>query len=146
MTAAPRSAASISVGDRLPDLSVPLTASLIVASAIATRDYQEVHHDAALARARGSEDIFMNILTSQGFVSRYVTDWTGPAAALKRIAIKLGATNYPGDTMVLTGEVSAKREWPDGYDLDISVRATNERGEHLSGTVTVSLQTGQAQP
>src|SRR5439155_20485986 len=86
-------------GDELPPLEVPLTRTLIVATAIASRDYQDVHHDPELAQQRGSQDVFMNILTTNGFVGRFVTDWAGPDATIKSISIRLGAPNYPGDTM-----------------------------------------------
>jgi acyl dehydratase len=95
----------VTVGETLPELPVPLTRTLIVATAIASRDYQDVHHDPGLAAERGSPDVFMNILTTNGLIDRYVTEWAGPAAEVKAIKIRLGAPNYPGDTMVLTGTV-----------------------------------------
>jgi acyl dehydratase len=125
----------IKVGQSLPELAIPLTRTLIVATAIATRDFQDVHHDPALALERGSKDIFMNILTSNGLVARYVTDWAGPRARLRRVAIRLGAPNYPGDTMTLTGDVVSTA---DG-NVVVQVRGTNSVGVHASGTVTVSI-------
>jgi len=125
----------IKVGQSLPELAIPLTRTLIVATAIATRDFQDVHHDPALALERGSKDIFMNILTSNGLVARYVTDWAGPRARLRRVAIRLGAPNYPGDTMTLTGDVVSTA---DG-NVVVQVRGTNCVGVHASGTVTVSI-------
>lgn len=125
------------VGEVLPELSIPLTRSMIVATAIASRDYQDVHHDPDLARLRGSEDIFMNILTSNGLIDRFVTEWAGPAAVVKAIKIRLGAPNHPGDTMVLTGEVSAKDD--EKRRAEIAVRGTNSRGTHAWGTVAVCL-------
>ena len=135
--------------ERLPALSLPLDRSFIVATAIATRDYQPVHHDPDAARRGGSEDIFMNILTTQGLVGRYVTDWAGPAAVLQRIAIRLGAANYPGDTLRLRGEVRSRREAADASELEtteletteleIAVHGANRRGEHVRGSVTLRL-------
>ena len=125
----------IKVGQSLPELAIPLTRTLIVATAIATRDFQDVHHDPALALERGSKDIFMNILTSNGLVARYVTDWAGPRARLRRVAIRLGAPNSPGDTMTLTGDVVSTA---DG-NVVVQVRGTNSVGVHASGTVTVSI-------
>jgi hypothetical protein len=137
----------------LPPLSVPLTRSFIAASAIASRDYQPVHHDPDMARARGSQDVFMNILTSNGLVGRYATDWAGPDARLMRIAVRLGTQNYPGDTMVLTGSVVAERARPDGREVELAVRATNRLGDHLTGRVSLTLPgreegspTGRARP
>ena len=95
----------VNVGDVLPELPIPLSRSVIVATAIASRDYQDVHHDPGLAQERGSPDIFMNILSTNGFVGRYITDWAGPDAVLKSVKIRLGAPNYPGDTMTMTGAV-----------------------------------------
>lgn len=133
----------VSVGDELPELVLPVTRTLIVAGAIASRDYQDVHHDAELAKARGSEDIFMNILTTNGLVGRYVTDWAGPSAVLEKVAIRLGAPNYPDDTMTLSGRVEAS-EQPGGRGdgraaVTVSVRGRNSRGDHVTGTVRLAL-------
>ena len=125
----------VEVGAALPPLDVPLTRSLIVATAIASRDYQDVHHDPGLAQERGSKDIFMNILSTNGFVGRFVTDWAGPDAVLKKVSIRLGAPNYPGDTMRMTGSVTKKA---DGL-VEVAVRGANGLGDHVSGTVTLEL-------
>ena len=58
--------------------------TFVVSTAIATRDYQDVHHDRDKAQAKGSKDIFVKILTDTGLVQRYVTDWAGPTAIIKR--------------------------------------------------------------
>lgn len=123
------------VGEQLPELRIPITRTLIVATAIASRDYQDVHHDPELARERGSRDVFMNILTSNGLVGRYVTDWAGPAARLRKVAIRLGAPNYPGDVMTMTGEVTGV----DGELVTVAVRGANSLGAHVTGTVTLVL-------
>ncbi|MFJ6461595.1 MaoC family dehydratase [Streptomyces sp. NPDC091387] len=132
-----RGYAGVAVGDVLPELSIPVTRTLIVATALASRDYQDVHHDPALARERGSKDIFMNILTSNGLVDRYVTGWAGPAAVVRAIRIRLGAPNHPGDTMVLTGTVTGRSD--EDRSVEIAVRGTNSLGAHLTGTVSVRL-------
>jgi acyl dehydratase len=123
------------VGEELPPWEIEITRTLIVAGAIASRDYQDVHHDAELARAKGSPDIFMNILTTNGLVGRYITDHFGPAAVLRKVAIRLGAPNYPGDTMVFTGTV----EELDGDTATVKVVGANALGKHVTGTVTVTV-------
>ncbi|AXE87094.1 MaoC family dehydratase [Streptomyces sp. Go-475] len=125
----------MNAGDRLPPLEIPITRTLIVAGAIASRDYQDVHHDPDAAREKGSPDIFMNILTTNGLVGRYVTDHFGPRAVLRRVAIRLGAPNHPGDTMVLTGTV----EEVDGDTATVRVVGANGAGTHVTGTVTVRV-------
>lgn len=123
------------VGSELPPLEILLTRTLIVAGAIASRDYQDVHHDPELARAKGSPDVFMNILTTNGLVGRYITDHFGPTAILHKVAIRLGVPNYPGDTMVLTGRI----ERVDGDTATVRVVGANGLGTHVTGTVTVTV-------
>jgi acyl dehydratase len=125
----------VQVGDELPTLVIPLTRTLIVATAIASRDYQDVHHDPGLAQERGSPDIFMNILSTNGFVGRFITDWAGPDAVLKNVKIRLGAPNHPGDTMTMTGQVTKK---DDGV-VEVAVRGANSRGDHVTATVALEL-------
>ncbi|MFI1729251.1 MaoC family dehydratase [Streptomyces acidicola] len=127
-------------GEELPPLEIPITRTLIVAGAIASRDYQDVHHDAELARQKGSPDIFMNILTTNGLVGRYITDHFGPEAVLRKVVIRLGAPNYPGDTMVLTASV----ETVEGGTATVRVVGENGIGRHVTGTVTVTLPSGGA--
>ncbi|MFI2260305.1 MaoC family dehydratase [Streptomyces tubercidicus] len=129
-------------GDTLPALTVPLTRTLVVAGALASRDYQDVHHDPEAARAKGSPEIFMNILTTNGLVGRYITDYFGPRCTLRKVAIRLGAPNYPGDTMVLSGTVIEVIEVTDGTEALVRVVGTNGIGHHVTGTVTVALPEG----
>ena len=127
----------IEIGEEMPELAIELTPTLIVSTAIATRDYQDVHHDRDLAQKKGSKDIFMNILTTNGFVGRYITDWAGPEALLKSVSIRLGAPNYPGDTMTMTGRVTAKDS--DTNVIEVEVVGRNGLGDHVTGTVRLAL-------
>jgi MaoC like domain len=132
----------VQVGEALPELLVPLTRTLIVSTALASRDYQDVHHDSVLAAERGSKDIFMNILSTNGIVGRYVTDWSGPGGVLTDVKIRLGAPNYPDDTMTLTGSVTAKDDavGPDGKGgVEVTLRGANGLGDHVTGTVSLRL-------
>lgn len=127
------------VGDTLPELTIEASVRNIVATAIATRDYQDVHHDVAAAQARGSKTIFTNILTSNGYCLRLVTDWTGPEAVVKRASIRLGVPNYAGDTLTLGGTVSAVQDGDDGQLVTVDVRGRNSLGDHVTGSITVLI-------
>ena len=94
-------------GGPLPELAIPLTTSLIVGGALASRDFTPVHHDKSAAAGSGMQDVFMNILTTNGLVGRYVTDWAGPTR-VRKVKIKLGTPNLPGDTMTFTGSVTSQ--------------------------------------
>jgi hypothetical protein len=132
----------VDVGDQLPPLVVPVTTALIVAGAIATRDFQDVHHDRPRAIELGSPDIFMNIHTTTGLVSRFLTDWAGPAARMKSIRVRLGVPNYPGDEMTVTGEVTAVED----NTVEVTLAGRNERGEHVTGTARLVLPSREAAP
>jgi acyl dehydratase len=127
--------ADVHVGDVLPELSIPLTRTFIISAALASRDYQDVHHDHELAAERGSKDIFANILTTNGIVGRFVTDWSGPASRLRKVSIRLGVPSHPGDTLVLSGEVTTV----EGRLVEVTLRGVNSLGAHVTGTVSVEL-------
>ncbi len=128
----------VSVGDTLPELKIDITTGLIVSTALATRDYEPVHHDKAVAQSTGLPDVFMNILTSQSFMTRFATDWSGPEAVVKSLDIRLGAPNIPGMVMTVTGEVTNKDD--DGAIVDVAVVGENDSwGMHMKGTVQLQL-------
>jgi uncharacterized OB-fold protein/acyl dehydratase len=139
--AVPADAAGEAQREVLPELRIAVTRTLIVAGAIATRDYQDVHHDAELARAKGSPDIFMNILTSIGLVGRYATDWAGPEATLDGISIRLGVPAYPGDELRFSGTVIARAR----DRLTLSVTGSNSLGKHITATVKLTTHTQGSQ-
>lgn len=129
---------SIAVGDKLPPLQIDITSGLIIGGAIATRDYTPVHLDKKAAQAGGLPDVFMNILTSNGLMGRFVTDWAGPDCSIKGISLKLGAPNLPGFIMTITGEVKTKDD--DTGTVEVAVEGENNVwGTHMSGTVRIEL-------
>jgi acyl dehydratase len=140
MTAArSRSAREIAVGEELPVFELCVTSTVIVAGAIASRDFMPAHHDPVFARAQGAPDMFMNILTTNGYVARYVTDWAGPEAMVRNIKIRLGAPSVPGKPLRFSGRVESKRDEGGECVLELTVRAANDLGDHASGTVVLTL-------
>jgi acyl dehydratase len=132
-------AEAVSAGDALPAWSLPVTSTVIVAGAIASRDFMPAHHDADFARAQGAPHMFMNILTTNGYVAKFVTDWAGPEARVRKIAIRLGAPAVPGQALRFEGQVLATRAEGDECVIDVQVRAANDLGDHATGTVVVTL-------
>ena len=126
-------------GDELPAFDLPLTASVIVAGAIASRDFMPVHHDRGYANAQGAPDIFMNILADTGYCSRFLTDWAGPEAMIRKLAIRLGVPVFPGSTLTYTGRVTATSLVGGEGIVELELRATNDLGDHVSGTAVLTL-------
>jgi hypothetical protein len=129
------SAPTVEVGSKLPELKIYGDPTFIVSTAIATRDYQDVHHDRDKAQAKGSKDIFVNILTDTGLVQRYLTDWAGPTARIRSIGLRLGVPWYAYDTITFTGEVTAV---DDGF-ATVKVIGANSLGNHVIATATITL-------
>lgn len=132
-----RTIGEVAAEEALPDLAIPLTATLIIGGALMTLDYFDGHHDRDMAVQRGSKDIFMNIHTALGLVQRYVSDWAGPEARWRNIKARLGASNYPGDTMVLSGNVVSAD--PDSGVITVAYRGMNSLGPHVTGTAELVL-------
>ena len=124
-------------GETLPEQAIPITVGLVTGGAIATRDYFPGHHDLNAAKALGSPHIFMNILTTNGLVQRYVEQWSGPEARFTSLKIKLGAPNYPGDSMTFNGAVKALDAAT--RTVEITLGGKNSMGNHVTGTVTLVL-------
>jgi acyl dehydratase len=130
---------AIQVGDPITPMKLDVTATVVVAGAIATRDFMPVHHDRDYASSQGAPNIFMNIMTDNGYCSRFLTDWAGPEAVIRKIAIRLGVPACAGSTLEYTGRVTAKSHVDGEGIVEVELRATNDQGDHVSGTAVISL-------
>lgn len=135
----------IRVGDEVTPLEVPVTTTVIVAGAIASRDYMPVHHDRDFANKQGSPDVFMNILTTNGLCVRFLTDWAGPEAMVKKLSIRLGVPAYPNDPLRFTGSVAGKSEGEAEGLVEIAFQGANSMGNHVTGTAVLSLVEGSGE-
>ncbi|OBG61018.1 MULTISPECIES: MaoC family dehydratase [unclassified Mycobacterium] len=133
---------SINVGDEVAPLDVPVTTTLIVAGAIASRDYMPVHHDRDFANSQGSKDIFLNILTTNGLCVKFLHDWAGPEAMIRKLSIRLGVPAYPNDPLRFTGSVTDKSQTDREGLVEVTFKGTNSLGDHVSGTAVLSLLHG----
>jgi acyl dehydratase len=100
-------AADARVGDTLPELRVMMTTQKIISAAAATRDWQPIHHDQDIAIKSGLRGIILNSPSQAGWISRYITDWAGSHATIKRMAFKMKDSICAGDDMLVRGEITA---------------------------------------
>lgn len=135
MNTAHSNTGTVTAGETLPALSIHGDPTFIVSTALATRDFQDVHHDRDLAQQKGSKDIFVNILTDTGLVQRYVTDWAGPRAVIKSISLRLGVPWYAYDTLALTGTVASV---DDGL-ITLDIVGSNSLGNHINAKATLVI-------
>jgi acyl dehydratase len=137
----------INIGDEVTPLVVPVTATVIVAGAIASRDFMPVHHDPEFAKKQGSPNIFMNILSTNGLCTKFITDWAGPEAMVTKLSIRLGVPSFPDDPLRFSGKVTGKTEVAEGEGLiEVTFKGSNSLGDHVSGTATVSLLDDRVDP
>jgi acyl dehydratase len=138
--------ADIDVGDEVTSLEIPITTTMIVAGAIASRDFMPVHHDRDYAKKQGSPNLFMNILTTNGYCVRFLTDWAGPEAMVKNLSIRLGVPCFPDDPLRFTGHVTGKTRGSRGDAgenfVEVTFKGSNSLGDHVSGTAVLSLLDG----
>ncbi|WP_024800879.1 MaoC family dehydratase [Nocardia sp. BMG51109] len=127
---------AVRVGTVLPELTIHADPTFVVSTALSTRDFQDVHHDRDKAVERGSKDIFVNILTDTGLVQRFVTDWAGPKAIVKSLALRLGVPLYAGDTLTLSGTVTAV----EGGEIQIEVIGRDSLGDHITAKAVIALE------
>ena len=117
----------------LPDRVIDVTPTFVIASALATRDFQDVHHDRDRAVVRGARDIFVNILTTTGLVQRYVSAWA-PDAVVRAVSIRLGVPCHAGETLTLSGQAIAA----DGDEQVVAVTGRCSLGDHVTATVRIT--------
>ena len=133
---------TLAVGHELPAMEIDVTATVIVAGALATRDFMPVHHDRDYAQRQGAPDIFMNILSDTAYCSRFLTDWAGPDAVVRRLAIRLGVPLFPGSRLRYTGTVTSLVAGESETLVGVAFRAVDDLGEHLSGTAELGIAAG----
>lgn len=138
-------ASNLHVGDPLPEVTIPITHKLIVGGAIASQDFIPVHHNVPTAQAAGMPDIFMNILTTSGLSARYLTDWAGGESRLGALKFNLMTPNFPGDVMVMKGEITALDCEQSEVTVTVAFRGENRQGVHTSGTATLTLPNIESQ-
>jgi uncharacterized OB-fold protein/acyl dehydratase len=137
-------AAETAVGPRdlpavLPDMAIDASATFVVASALATRDFTPVHHDRDLAVANGSKDIFVNILSDNGLLQRFISQWAGPQSLLRQTSVRLGVPCYAGDTLMFTGHVTDRTGLPDGDRYEVEVTGRCSLGDHIIATAVIDV-------
>ena len=126
-------------GDELTRSTREITRTMVVATALATRDFYPVHHDHEFAHASGARDVFINILTTNGLVSKYLTDWSGPEGEIKKFTFRLGQSGYAGDTLTMSGKVTKKYKEGSERLVDLEYTFAVAAGPHAVGTATMAL-------
>ncbi len=125
-------------GDELPSCKREITRTAVVAMAFAARDFlPPLHFDHEVAQQAGLKDINVNIIATGGLIEKFLIDWCGPGARLKKLKYNVGMSAYPGDTLVHTGKVVKKYAEGDEYLADMEYSLAVKDGPHAWGTATL---------
>jgi acyl dehydratase len=128
-------------GQELPALTKEVTATTIIAGALAYRDFHPLHHDRDFAVKQGVPNIFLSFLTTNGWAGKYLTEWSGPEGELKKIVFRLESPCFPGDTLKWSGKVNRKYAEGDQHLVEVEYAAAVPRGTHCIGKATMTLPT-----
>ena len=125
-------------GEKLPDLIIQVTRKMIIMGATSSRDWQPIHHDSDWARDQaGLPDIIMNNYTQAGWISQYLTSWTGPDARIGRLSFSMRSPLCPGDEASFSGEVKS-RESAGGCDW-LGIELVVKVGKRIATTASARL-------
>ena len=103
-----RSIDSVSVGEEIGAVSIPVTLQRLVIEAGANRDFSLIHHDRDVARATGAPDAYMNTFFIAGMFERLLREWMGPRGRINKICnLRMKIFNCVGDTPVFEGRVES---------------------------------------
>lgn len=118
----------VEVGERLPEIRMPISYRRVVQMTVATRDFFPGHHNREYARNQGVEDIYLNTMTYHGLIDRYVLEWAGPEAFLRKRSMRMGTSITAGDEVVMNGQVTAKEREGEQGVVVIEMVVANRAG------------------
>lgn len=125
------------------DTTAPITLGISLKRCImwvaATRDFYEVHHDPAFAKAGGDPDLFIGVHLAHGLIGRLGTDWGGPEARLVTMDFRTYGRVYLDDSITVRGRVSRKYTNAAVELIDLDVQTATSLGVTHTATLTVDL-------
>jgi hypothetical protein len=132
-----RSWRDIEVGDVMAPISLPITLKRCIKWVAATRDFYEVHHDAAFARAAGEPNLFIGVHFAHGLMGRCATDWSGPEGELRQMIFNAHGRVYLGEDFTVQGRVS--RMFRESGETRVDLELTGSTARALTYTANLIM-------
>ena len=117
------------VGMRIPDVVTEITTAQLFLFSAATWNPHRIHYDKPYAQSEQFEDVVVQSHLHACLLSQAALAPFGPGATIRSISWQNRAPAYPGDTLVVSGEVTEVGE------ADGRVLATIALLEHRSGNI-----------
>ena len=129
----------ISEGDVAPEVRHKLTRTDLVRYAGASGDLNPMHHDDDIAKASGLPSVFGHGMFSMGLLARCVTDWSG-VGSMRSFKVRFTKQTWPGEELVSTVTVKAKRVVDGEHLVDLEVSLSNGEGQvKVAGEAVVAV-------
>jgi acyl dehydratase len=120
---------SVSVGDMLPDLELPVVKrSALALYAKASGDHNPIHIDVEFARKAGMPDVIAHGMLLMAWIGRLLTGWA-PQRDLREFGVRFTAITHVGERITCTGRVSEKEERDGERLVKVEVKTMNDAGE-----------------
>ena len=100
-----------------------------------------IHYDSDWARLEGYRDVLVPGPLMTAWQVDLVAAWAGSPAALVAMADRNIAPAFPGDVLVVAGEVTAIEHGPDGTAVTCNTSVRCDDRDLVAGTYTVQLPT-----
>jgi len=130
----------VQVGDIMPPLVMPITVTRCVFMASASRDFAPQHHNTWYCHNKSrTREMFLGTHFNLGMLSRFMTDYGGPASTVRRIQLQMRRTVGAGEDYMMSGVITARYE-QDGekrVDMDISIDTQLGPAYTCSGTLAL---------
>ena len=136
----------ISVMTQIPELTVrPDHTQVFMFSAI-TWNRHHIHYSKDAAVSEGLPDIVVQRALIGNFLARFITDWIGDQAELRKLAWKVTRSALPGKDIVCRGRIREKKDSEEEKCLICEVTASNEKDELIASGEATVVFTGNDAP
>lgn len=123
----------------LPDVGMPVTATLCAQLTAATRDYFPGHHDATFAREQGVADVYPNTGFYCGLADLVALRWAGDLARVVTRDLRMLRPAPVGQTLRTGGTVVRRHPVGDRDRLDLAIRIETEAGPVARCDTTIEV-------
>ncbi|RAI44653.1 phosphate acetyltransferase [Rhodoplanes roseus] len=136
-TSATTSFESLAIGDTIAGTPFAPTRETIREFCDASLDYNPLHWDDAYMKGNFGKTSFggiiMHGMTNFGILTKMLTDWLYPMGGVhRRLETRWKAPVKPGDTIVPTGTITAKKETAGSRWAVIAVEIKNQHGTTIA--------------
>lgn len=137
----PLDAASVRVGDVLPDLpKEPITREHLRRYAEASGDRNPIHLDDDFAKSAGYPSVFAHGMLSMGYLGEFLVRAGGGPEAVRKFRARFTQLTWPGDQLTCRGTVTAVRDEAGVRLVDCEIWTETQQGERkVTGTATLAL-------